>query len=294
MNSFTIFFFRGLPASGKSTRRREMLADPSLQPITYTNKDEIRKQILVELNEPWSKKVEKLVERRETEMVEAACIAGQNLIIDNTHGSPRHEHRYRSIANRYHCAMKVVDFDTPLEECIRRDRERGADSVGETVIRQMHRQNFVKPYVGDLSLPPTIIVDLDGTLAQISDRGWFEYSKCETDTVAQHVLILINAMLKSGAVEHVLFVTGRDETGREATERWLLKDCNLPVDGKQIRLFMKVAGDNTPDYSTKHKTFEEEIRLFYRILFVLEDRKRVVEMWRELGVPCFAVAEKED
>jgi predicted kinase len=270
-----------------------MMADPKFQPIRYTNKDEIRKAILQQTGEGWSKKIEKLVEREETRQVEDACSSRVNLIVDNTHGSLRHERRYREIAAQFDYKFEVVNFDTPLAECIRRDKERGADSVGEEVIRRMHRQSFVQPYCPDPALPSAIIVDLDGTLAMATDRGWFEYSKCATDVVIEPVRILINAMVSSGAAEHVIFLTGRDETGREAAERWLGEKPGFKM-GETFLLFMKEANSNAPDTETKMRTFEEHIRPYFRVLFVLEDRKRVVEAWREIGVRCFQVAEQDD
>jgi hypothetical protein len=96
-------------------------------------------------------------------------------------------------------------------------------------------------------------------------------------------------------IEHLIFLTGRDEgEGRAVALKWLETKARFPVDSERVHLFMKAAGDRRADTITKLETFEKYIRPFYRVLFVLEDRSRVVDMWRQKGLACFQVAEKDD
>jgi len=53
---------------------------------------------------------------------------------------------------------------------------------------------------------------------------------------------------------------------------------------------MRPTGDNRKDAIVKREIFDREIRDRYRILFVLDDRNQVVDMWRELGLTCLQVA----
>jgi hypothetical protein len=52
---------------------------------------------------------------------------------------------------------------------------------------------------------------------------------------------------------------------------------------------MRKSGDNRPDYIIKEEMWKEANK---NILFVLDDRRSVVNMWRrQLGIVCFAVAD---
>jgi predicted kinase len=138
----TLYFLRGLPASGKTTWAKEKLAALNVGGKTKavrTNKDEIRKQL--------GGIIESKVILRETALVTEALKAGLEVIIDNTHFNPDHEVRYRLLAEKYGYRFELMSFlHVSLEECIRRDRNR-SNSVGEAVIRRMHAQ-YLAPKPG--------------------------------------------------------------------------------------------------------------------------------------------------
>ena len=131
----TLYFLRGLPASGKTTWAKEKLAELNVDGkklAVRTNKDEIRKRLRAKGIDSESKVV-----GRETELVTKALKAGKDVIVDNTHFKPLHEWRYRHLAKEHGYSFKIVSFThVPIEECIRRDAKR-RNRVGETVIRDM-------------------------------------------------------------------------------------------------------------------------------------------------------------
>lgn len=57
-------------------------------------------------------------------------------------------------------------------------------------------------------------------------------------------------------------------------------------------LFMRATGDNRRDDIVKRELFDAHIRDHFNVRYVLDDRDRVVKMWRnELGLTVLQVAE---
>lgn len=85
----------------------------------------------------------------------------------------------------------------------------------------------------------------------------------------------------------VVIVTGREEKFRDITEKWLERHL-----GNYDRLHMRRDGDFRSDVIVKRELFESQIQSAYEVQFVVDDRDRVVEMWRhELGLVCFQVGD---
>lgn len=136
---------------------------------------------------------------------------------------------------------------------------------------------------------PAIIVDLDGTLCNVGHRvhhlkktpkDWKAWNAgISKDPVNKWCRDLIEAMNFSEV--HVLILSAREEIFRPETEKWLAMNRI-----EYLKLFMRPAGDRTDDHLWKPEVYKTEIEPFYDIRFVLEDRTRVVEIWRELGLTC--------
>lgn len=54
---------------------------------------------------------------------------------------------------------------------------------------------------------------------------------------------------------------------------------------------MRPAGDQRDDRIVKEEIYRREIEGKYNVRFILDDRDKVVRRWRELGLPCFQVAD---
>jgi hypothetical protein len=81
-------------------------------------------------------------------------------------------------------------------------------------------------------------------------------------------------------------MSGRQESSRRQTELWLDAQ-QVPFD----ELFMRPTGDDRPDDELKQTIYEEHIAPLYSVIGILDDREKVVRMWRRLGLVCFQVAE---
>lgn len=132
--------------------------------------------------------------------------------------------------------------------------------------------------------PAAIIVDIDGTIALRGDRNPFDEEAVGQDTPNLSVVAVVRAMHRDGY--KVIFVSGRTEKSRDATEVWL--SVNVPVLYEQ--LLLRPNADNRPDQVLKMGFYEAFIRDQYSVLCVIDDRQRVVDMWRDLGLTCMQVA----
>jgi len=174
--------------------------------------------------------------------------------------------------------------DVSLETCIERDRRR-PNYVGEKVIRDMWERYLApaRPVIErNPNLPNAIICDLDGTLAHMTGRGPFEWSRVGEDRIDKAIQKIVFDLERT----KILFLSGRDGVCQEATAKWLT-DHGI----NNENLFMRPQGDTRPDEIVKREIYDREIQGKYNILFVLDDRSKVVRMWRGLGLKCLQVAE---
>ncbi len=135
-----------------------------------------------------------------------------------------------------------------------------------------------------------IIVDIDGTIARHPQRGHHEYSKVFTDEPIYPILRLVEILDVYADV--ILFVSGRPDSCREDTVAWIEKYLpHIKIDDVNARLLMRKAGDFRKDDVVKEEILDNEIISKYRILYILDDRNRVVAMWRRRGYTVLQVAD---
>lgn len=280
-----LIMYKGLPASGKTTHAREQV-EGSNGKTKRINKDDLRAM----LHGFWTKSLERdIIAARDALVIMFLC-QGYDVIVDDTNLQPAHEPALRDIAAKYEADFEIKDFtDVSLEECLRRDQKR-PNYVGEKVIKTMHnsflnKKRHVAQYTkleDNPDLPPAVIVDIDGTLAHMQDRGPFDYDKVYTDIVDPVVSEIVRRYHQDGY--YVLICSGREDNCREETERWL-KDNNIPYNA----LMMRATGDHRKDAIIKQEIFDNYIRPHYNVKFVLDDRDQVIDMWRSLGLKALQV-----
>jgi predicted kinase len=271
---------KGLPGSGKSTWAREQVLK-SRGEIKRINKDDLRE--MLDAGE-WSRGNERFILAARDALILAAVDRGKNVLVDDTNLAPEHEARIRELV-RGKAEVDVRFFEADVDECIKRDLKR-TRSVGERVIRQMYEQ-FLKPqpelYNPEPELPAAVICDLDGTLAHLNGRNPYDATDCEQDELNHVVAGILRMHEETGVL--VVLLSGREDEYRAPTMRWLERHGV-----KHAELHMRATADNRKDSIIKRELFDREIRHRYRVLYVLDDRNQVVEMWRAMGLICLQVA----
>lgn len=151
-----------------------------------------------------------------------------------------------------------------------------------------------------------ILMDLDGTLCDVSHRRHFVATKprnwkawnegMPNDTPNAAVAFVFRALYNyvtshysnvtnSDRDADLIFVSGRSDDYREKTEEWLARHFF-----EYSALYMRKYKDNRDDSIVKGE-IADEIEKTHNILMVFDDRKRVVDMWVNRGVWVFDVGQ---
>ena len=282
----TIYWTKGLPASGKTTWAKKQLAE---NPGKYVrvNKDDLRAMLH---DGAWSKEREKFVLEIRDTLILKTIADNKSVIVDDTNFAPVYEARFREIAAEYSVACECVTFDTDVHTCLQRDVLR-VKPVGPKVIWDMFNR-YVKPGLSvpeppafDPSLSNCIIVDIDGTVARNVGRGHYDWARVGEDAPRELVLRTVRrtAFLEDATV---IFLSGRSNICRTETENWLLAHytsigvANIMA---QHRLLMRINGDSRRDSIVKREIYDLHIRGKYNVTAIFDDRLQVCRMWKELG-----------
>jgi hypothetical protein len=109
------------------------------------------------------------------------------------------------------------------------------------------------------------------------------YEGCDKDEPNIPVIKMYNMFATSSAWRTYIF-SGRSESVRAKTWNWLDRySVRRPLD-----LLMRPENDYTPDDQLKAKWLDELGA--HNVLFTVDDRQKVVDMWRSRGLTCFQVA----
>lgn len=143
----------------------------------------------------------------------------------------------------------------------------------------------------------TVLFDLDGTLCDLTHRlhhikngadNWDAFfDACHLDTPILPVIAL--AKLIWGAGYRLVIVSGRSDVVRGKTEFWL-RDHGVRYNS----LIMRKDGDFRADDVVKSEILDTLLAGGAEILFAVDDRQRVVDMWRKRGVTCLQAAAWEE
>jgi predicted kinase len=285
-----IIMTKGLPASGKSTWAKEMVAKHPGQ-YKRINKDDLRAMLDVSHH---SKGNEKFVLRARDLLLVEALKSGYHPIIDDTNLHPKHEARLRELAGQFAQAhgvevqVEIKFFAVSVEEAIRRDLLRPV-SVGERSIRQMYDKYLAPPPMvasQDDTLPKCILVDIDGTVADKMDRSAYDWARVGEDAPKWPIIRLVKSMKAAGY--RIVFFSGRDEVCRAQSSAWLQQYFGWAE--ANFELHMRPANDLRKDSVVKMELFFRHVHQRYYVELVVDDRQQVVDMWRkELGLTCVQV-----
>lgn len=138
-----------------------------------------------------------------------------------------------------------------------------------------------------------IIVDIDGTLADCEHRRHFLdkkdwkgfFSKMSDDLIISWVRDLVENIAELSGLR-IIIVTGRPSNYGGLTIEWLYENY-VHYDA----IFFRQEGDFRPDEIVKKEIYQTKIEPDYDVKYVIDDRSKVVKMWRDLGLNVLQCAE---
>lgn len=252
-----------------------------------------------------SQSTEELVSVVQHSTVEKMLKRGVSVVVHDMNLKMKYRKFWAEMAAR--CGAEYFQADltgVPVDTCVGRMQFRPRQ-VPEDLIRSLYDKfvrnlknkpmpwptidepvQIVDPYEYTPGLPWIVLVDIDGTVAKMNDRGPHEYDKVITDLPNQGIVYLVRGLHYNSRLP-IVFMSGRPDSCREDTEEWVYENVRVPY----VDLHMRKVGDYRKDDVVKLELFNQHIRGKYNVAYVLDDRNRVVEMWRKLGLICLQVAE---
>lgn len=280
-----IIVLQGCPCSGKTTWAKEYLKDHE---AVYVNRDSIR----CELNGgKYTLKKEDEVTAMESYRVIEGLDKGSDVIIDATNLNPKTIKKWQRLADLKGAEINFKEFYVPIEEAIKRSKARKAEGglyISKAVMTSFYKKYYperlkeeltdkrkiLKP---DFTLHPAVICDLDGTLALHQGRDPFDWASIPEDAIDPRLEHILKDYCCQGVA--IIFVTGRPERARAATEKWLF-DHEL----YSYKLYMRADNDFSHGDDYKRKVYKEHIKGDYNVYCVFEDSNKCVKMWRDEGL----------
>lgn len=142
-----------------------------------------------------------------------------------------------------------------------------------------------------------IIVDIDGTLAdcrhrlhhiQKQPKDWDAFfAACDGDAPIMPIVNMVEALAYAPG-NKIIFCSGRPERTRTDTASWLRRNFDFVL---TMPLYMRADGDRRDDQIVKRELLARIRADGFDPMLAIDDRRRVVDMWRSEGLICAQVAE---
>lgn len=309
----TLYIFRGLPGSGKSTRARKM---QSTMGGRVVERDAVRFM----LSGRYTNCDEKLVTEVQNTLIDQGLRMQENVFVSDMNLRNQYVVRLIQKAQAFGQPWEIVDMtDASVFNCKLRNESQERRDAGKQVPEEVidtNYQKFIKgrgfplpvmftgamvehtktvrvPYVADKYKPNAIIVDIDGTLAEMTDRGPFDEHLVKNDRLFENVAKMVEHAVTSGCF--VIFMSGRTDGCEDDTADWLMEKMPFMIGNHtfidwDLLMRRSVEDRGRPDDDVKYDLFNTHVRDKFNVLYVIDDRDKVVKMWRDIGLTCAQVA----
>lgn len=283
----------GPPASGKTTWSHNYVAkNPN---TVIVSRDAFRFMLR---NSPVTEhKIEELINSLQATTIISALSSKLDVIVDNTHLKIKYINEVIDLV-KYHSDIEFMVFDVSKRKCLERDEAR-IKKVGEQVLSRMFsdyeiiknsfvfqplkRVHKIHDYANKSGLEEIVIFDIDGTVAHSNGKRFpYDWDRVGIDDSDAVVIDMFRMHMHRG--DRIFLLTGRDGVCRAETAKWF-EERGLVYD----KLLMKGVNDNRRDTVVKTELYNNEILGKYHVKVIYEDRQKIVDMWRKMGLKVFQV-----
>ena len=238
-----------------------------------------------------------------------AISEGHNIILDRMNHDKRQRSRYLTPAKEAGYKTTIQTFYMSSAKCLQRCIDRKDHPTIKTDKDAASAVDFFFRNYEPVSLDEAdmivrtddivevkhraVICDIDNTIADGSHRqhylqgpkkDWKNFfAEMHNDGLKKDVAEIVdNYYFCLG--HSIIMCSGRPDEYRAVTTDWLSRHNVV-----HTKLLMRRRGDYRPDNLVKQIIWEHEIRPYYNVKFVLDDRDQVVKMFREQGLTVLQV-----
>lgn len=297
----------GRSGSGKSTWVNRSMRIKSN--VVVVNRDTIRRSIFSlederDVTDYYKnsnfKSLERIVTSTSNSIITRALKDSMTVIIDNTNLEEEYIKEYLKLAlPDTNIVYKVFGEEFTDEELLDRISKRTFNKLSLNILKKQSssfrkllpnlprifsNREIKEKIVQDITLPKTIIFDIDGTLAiNNSGRSSYDMQRVLEDDPNNSIILIAKELYNSGY--NIIICSGRNEDGRLKTVEWL----NLH-DIQYHKIFFRSNNDMRKDFIVKEEMWKEIVKTNY-IVTMYDDRNQVVNHARSLGFTVCQVAE---
>lgn len=144
---------------------------------------------------------------------------------------------------------------------------------------------------------PAVIFDRDGTLFSVAhvapatkdNDAWRNYNAALRFDAPVPIVAALFHSIRPGIAK--IITSGRMEGDHpgDRHRRFAMQDSNYKHGIHPDRLLMREGGDTRPDSAVKQEILDRDILPYYNVVYAIDDRDQVVEMWRRNGIPVLQV-----
>lgn len=289
----------GASCSGKTTWTREYINNHALGSVISLNRDGIRFMLFTKGIRDWTKyKFNNKNERAVTEYINSMaleCIAnGSDIIISDTNLNPKIRNKWKQFADEHDYEYVEQIFPCDWKELVKRNAQRQG-GLSESLLWSQYKRfmqqygyigdNKVEVYQEQRKLEHCIIVDIDGTLADMQGvRKPFEWDKVHLDKPRSEIIAMVEGLaIRNG---HIIFMSGRDGSCYDSTLEWIETHITAGWDDYfKYDLIMREEGDMRKDDIVKYELYNQYVKDAYNVAAVIDDRKSIIRLWSVLELP---------
>jgi predicted kinase len=276
----------GCPGSGKSTFSKTFIENNQNDNIVYINQDSQGREHL--------------------EIFYDAVKNKSNIIVDRMNFNKIQRDRYLDPAKKQGYTTHIVVIHENKATCLKRCEER---KQHPTITTKEHREQAINMFFQKYERPlkneadiveylypenkentTCIIVDIDNTLSDATHRehylegpkkNWTAFfNEMNKDPLNKWCRDIMHAFLYGRSTISLVLCSGRPDTYKQVTKDWL-EENKVFYD----YLFMRQGNDSRADNIIKEVILDFEILTrFKEVLFCIDDRMQVINMYRERGL----------